>query len=279
MKPSRDVSRLVEIMTALRTPVTGCPWDLEQDFRSIAPYTVEEVYEVVDAIQRDDMENLREELGDLLLQVVYHAQMADERQSFDFADVVEGVTTKMIRRHPHVFGDEKARSAGMAKGAWDRIKQVEKRERAQRRAEMGLADPSQDNGLLDDVPAAMEPLMEALKLQKQASKVGFDWNNPASVLAKIREEVDEVEVEITENDKTALEQELGDLLFVVVNLARHLDIDPGNALRSCNRKFRDRFAYVENNVSRHGQTLEEADLETMEALWVEAKTKSRRGAK
>ena len=225
------------------------------------------------------MENLREELGDLLLQVVYHAQMADERQSFDFADVVEGVTTKMIRRHPHVFGDEKTRSAGMAKGAWDRIKQVEKRERAQRRAEMGLADPSQDNGLLDDVPAAMEPLMEALKLQKQASKVGFDWNNPASVLAKIREEVDEVEVEITENDKTALEQELGDLLFVVVNLARHLDIDPGNALRSCNRKFRDRFAYVENNVSRHGQTLEEADLETMEALWVEAKTKSRRSAK
>ncbi len=274
MKPSRDVARLVEIMTALRTPVTGCPWDLEQDFRSIAPYTIEEVYEVVDAIERDDMENLREELGDLLLQVVYHAQMAAEQKSFDFADVVEGVTTKMIRRHPHVFGDEQARTAGMAKGAWERIKREEKQERAERRAAMGLDQPEEDNGLLDAVPAATEPLMEALKLQQKASKVGFDWNNPASVLDKIREELEEVEAEIAQNNKVELEKELGDLLFVMVNLARHLDIDPGNALRSCNRKFRDRFSYVENNVGRHQMSLEEADLETMEALWVEAKTKT-----
>jgi len=274
MKPSRDVARLVEIMTALRTPVTGCPWDLEQDFRSIAPYTIEEVYEVVDAIERDDMENLREELGDLLLQVVYHAQMAAEQKSFDFADVVEGVTTKMIRRHPHVFGDEQARTAGMAKGAWERIKREEKQERAERRAAMGLDQPEEDNGVLDAVPAATEPLMEALKLQQKASKVGFDWNNPASVLDKIREELEEVEAEIAQNNKAELEKELGDLLFVMVNLARHLDIDPGNALRSCNRKFRDRFSYVENNVGRHQMSLEEADLETMEALWVEAKTKT-----
>ncbi len=274
MKPSRDVARLVEIMTALRTPITGCPWDLEQDFRSIAPYTIEEVYEVVDAIERDDMENLREELGDLLLQVVYHAQMAAEQKSFDFADVVEGVTTKMIRRHPHVFGDEQARTAGMAKGAWERIKREEKQERAERRAAMGLDQPEEDNGLLDAVPAATEPLMEALKLQQKASKVGFDWNNPASVLDKIREELEEVEAEIAQNNKVELEKELGDLLFVMVNLARHLDIDPGNALRSCNRKFRDRFSYVENNVGRHQMSLEEADLETMEALWVEAKTKT-----
>lgn len=274
MKPSRDVARLVEIMTALRTPVTGCPWDLEQDFRSIAPYTIEEVYEVVDAIERDDMENLREELGDLLLQVVYHAQMAAEQKSFDFADVVEGVTTKMIRRHPHVFGDEQARTAGMAKGAWERIKREEKQERAERRAAIGLDQPEEDNGLLDAVPAATEPLMEALKLQQKASKVGFDWNNPASVLDKIREELEEVEAEIAQNNKAELEKELGDLLFVMVNLARHLDIDPGNALRSCNRKFRDRFSYVENNVGRHQMSLEEADLETMEALWVEAKTKT-----
>ncbi|NKB51184.1 MAG: nucleoside triphosphate pyrophosphohydrolase [Rhizobiaceae bacterium] len=272
MNPSRDVSRLVEIMSALRTPVTGCPWDLEQTFRSITPYTIEEVYEVVDAIERNDMENLREELGDLLLQVIYHAQMAQEEEAFDFGDVVETVTTKMIRRHPHVFGGEEARNAGMAKGAWERIKALEKQERAQRRQDMGLEPASENSSLLDDVPAATEPMLEGLKLQQKASKVGFDWNNPHSVLAKIREELEEVESEILDGSPASLEDEIGDVLFAAINLARHLDIDPGNALRRCNRKFRTRFAHIEQTVGDHNETLQSADLDLMEKLWVEAKS-------
>ena len=271
MKPSRDATRLVEIMAALRAPVTGCPWDLEQNFRSITPYTIEEVYEVVDAIERNDMENLREELGDLLLQVVYHSQMAAEEGSFDFADVVETVTTKMIRRHPHVFADETARSAGMAKGAWERIKAVENQERVQRRQDMSLPPTTDQNGLLDQVPAATEPVLEALKLQQKASKVGFDWNDPHSVMSKIREELEEVEAEIEKGGTTDLEGEIGDVMFAVINLARHLEIDSGNALRSCNRKFRTRFAYIEHNIYEHGETMESADMDLMERLWVEAK--------
>ena len=272
MKPSREVSRLVEIMAALRTPVTGCPWDLEQSFRSITPYTIEEVYEVVDAIERHDMENLQEELGDLLLQVIYHAQMADEEKAFDFGDVVQTVTTKMIRRHPHVFGDEEARNAGMAKGAWERIKAVEKQERAQRRLDMGLAPEAEKNSLLDEVPAATEPMLEGLKLQQKASKVGFDWNNPHSVIAKIREELEEVEGEIQNGTQSDLEDEIGDVLFAAINLARHLDVDPGNALRRCNRKFRKRFAHIEENIADHGETMQSAELDLMEQLWSEAKS-------
>ena len=276
MKPSREVSRLVEIMAALRTPVTGCPWDLEQSFRSITPYTIEEVYEVVDAIERHDMENLQEELGDLLLQVIYHAQMADEEKAFDFGDVVQTVTTKMIRRHPHVFGDEEARNAGMAKGAWERIKAVEKQERAQRRLDMGLAPEAEKNSLLDEVPAATEPMLEGLKLQQKASKVGFDWNNPHSVIAKIREELEEVEGEIQNGTQSDLEDEIGDVLFAAINLARHLDVDPGNALRRCNRKFRKRFAHIEENIADHGETMQSADLDLMEQLWSEAKSATKK---
>ncbi|MEE9313106.1 MAG: nucleoside triphosphate pyrophosphohydrolase [Rhizobiaceae bacterium] len=271
MKPDRDVSRLVEIMKALRTPVTGCPWDLEQDFRSITPYTIEEVYEVVDAIERGDMENLQEELGDLLLQVVYHAQMATEENSFDFADVVEGITTKMIRRHPHVFGDEKARTAGMAKGAWDRLKAIEKAERAERRGAMGLSPLGGNNSLLDDVPASMPPMLEAVKLQQKASKVGFDWNDPKAVITKIREELDEFEVELDANDKDKMEAELGDVLFALANLGRHLKIDSEGAVRRTNGKFRRRFGYIENNIETKGETMESANLETLEELWIEAK--------
>ena len=270
MKPSRDVSRLVEIMAALRTPVTGCPWDLEQDFKSIAPYTVEEVYEVVDAIERNDMENLQEELGDLLLQVIYHAQMASEEGAFDFSDVVETITTKMIRRHPHVFGDEKARSSGMAKGAWERIKAEEKLERAERRKAVGLAPQSSGTSLLDDVPAALPALMEAVKLQKKASKVGFDWNDPKAVLSKIREELAELETEIDSSSKEKIKDELGDVLFALANLGRHLDIDPDSATRSTNQKFRKRFAHIEQAL---GDGLASASLEEMEAAWVEAKSK------
>jgi len=269
VEPSRNIDRLIEIMAALRDRETGCPWDIEQDFRSIVPYTIEEVYEIVDAIERDDMDDLREELGDLLLQVIYHTQMASESGNFDFGDVVEAITHKMIRRHPHVFGDEEARSAGMAKGAWERIKAEEKAERSKRRDAMGLLSKPESAGLLDTVPAAMPATIEALKLQQKASKVGFDWNDPKAVIAKLREELDEVEQEIESAESSALEDEIGDLLFTVINLARHFDIDPGSALRRCNGKFRRRFGHVEREL---GDGLAEADLETMEALWVEAKT-------
>ena len=201
MKPSRNISRLIEIMAALRTPETGCPWDLEQNFQSIAPYTIEEAYEVADAIERNDMEDLRLELGDLLLQSVYHARMAEESGQFDFGDVVEGVTEKMIRRHPHVFGDELARSAGMAKGTWERIKAEEKRLKLERKKARGQAPSAVAASLLDDVPGSLPPLMVAVKLQNQASKVGFDWNDPKAVIAKMREELDEVEQEIDRNGR------------------------------------------------------------------------------
>jgi len=273
VKPDRDISRLIEIMAALRNPDGGCPWDIVQDFNSITPYTIEETYEVIDAIERGDMDDLREELGDLLLQVVYHARMAQEDGHFDFGQVVEAITTKMIRRHPHVFGDEKARTAGMAKGAWDRIKAQEKREQAERRAALGLSPKGENNSILDDVPATMPGLMVALKLQQKASKVGFDWNDSKMVAAKIREELAEVEAEIESGNKQSQQEEIGDLLFAVTNLARHLDIDPDQALRQSNQKFRTRFAYIEQNIEAEGETMESADLATMERLWVAAKKK------
>jgi len=272
MTPSRDISRLLEIMAALRTPETGCPWDLEQDFKSIAPYTLEEAYEVADAIQKNDMAELCEELGDLLLQVVYHAQMAHEGGHFAFGDVVDGITRKMIRRHPHVFGDEDARSAGMAKGMWEKIKAAEKAERRERRRELGIPEP-EDKGFLDDVPTAFPALQEAEKLQKQASKVGFDWNDPIPVLDKIREEAQELKDELSapQPDKAKLADELGDTLFALANLARHLDIDPEEALRGTNRKFRSRFAAIERHAAATETTLQDMTLDEMEAAWQRAK--------
>ncbi|WP_150524951.1 nucleoside triphosphate pyrophosphohydrolase [Roseibium sediminis] len=274
MKPSRDVTRLVEIMAALRTPVTGCPWDLEQDFASIIPYTLEEAYEVADAIHKGDMDDLREELGDLLLQVVYHSRMAEEEKSFDFGDVVDGITKKMIRRHPHVFGDEDARSSGMAKGMWEKIKAEEKAERRARREAIGLQTET-NKGFLDEVPSAFPALQEADKLQRKASMVGFDWNDARLVLAKIREEADELEEELsaTEPDKARIEDELGDTLFALANLARHLEIDPEEALRKTNRKFRTRFAAIEDHANKTGTTLEAMTLDEMEAAWQAAKKK------
>ncbi len=276
MKPSRDISRLLEIMAALRTPVTGCPWDLEQDFRTIAPYTIEEAYEVADAIERNDMEDLRLELGDLLLQSVYHAQMASENGAFDFGDVVEGITQKMIRRHPHVFGDEDVSSreysaSGMAKGTWERIKAEEKTEYAQRRAEKGLPPKTQDLSLLADVPNALPALKTSVKLQQKASRVGFDWNDPLAVIEKIHEEISELKDEIRNGDKVSQTDELGDIIFALANLARHLDIDPEAALRGTNAKFRKRFRYIEENISAIGETMESASLEQMEELWKKAK--------
>lgn len=270
MTPSRDIQRLIEIMAALRTPVTGCPWDLEQTSLSIAPYAIEEAHEVVDAIERNDPVDLAEELGDLLLQVVFHARMAEEAGQFDFGTVVEHITRKMIRRHPHVFGDGDARNAGMVKDAWAEIKSQEKAEKRAAKAALGILPPAE--GLLSDVPGSMAELMQAVKLQEKAAKVGFDWNDPKAVIAKIREEVDEIEAEI---DAAApadrIEDELGDVLFAVANLARHLKVDPGAALRRTNTKFRKRFAVIEATLQASGRSFDDASLDEMEAIWQAAK--------
>ncbi|WP_422038520.1 nucleoside triphosphate pyrophosphohydrolase [Roseibium sp.] len=271
MTPSRDIARLIEIMAALRTPITGCPWDLEQSFETIAPYTLEEAYEVADAIAKNDMLDLREELGDLLLQVVYHARMAEEEDHFDFGDVVEGVTKKMIRRHPHVFGDENGEKADHVKGIWERIKAEEKAEKLAERQAHGLSEDK--SRFLDEVPTAFPALQEADKLQRKASKVGFDWNDARLVLDKIREETHELDEELSRStpDKARITDELGDTLFALANLARHLDIDPEEALRRTNRKFRTRFAAIEEHADRNGTTLLAMPLDEMEAAWQAAK--------
>ncbi len=281
MTPSRNVARLVEIMEALRDPKTGCPWDIEQNFATIAPYTVEEAYEVSDAIERDDMVDLREELGDLLLQVVYHAQLAAEQGLFEFGDVVETITRKMVRRHPHVFGDAVARSARSAKGQWEKIKAEEKAERAALRAKRaGDASPSTGaNGVdrprhLDQIPAAFPALTLALKVQKKAADTGFDWDRPEPILEKIDEELGEFAEAIANRDRDASEAELGDLLFSVVNLARFHEIDPELALRRCVRKFRDRFGFIEDQLETTDRSLHSASLDEMEALWAAAKRRS-----
>ena len=274
MQPSRDISRLIEIMAALRTPETGCPWDLEQTFATIAPYTLEEAYEVADAIERDDVANLREELGDLLLQVVFHARMAEEEGRFDFGDVVDAITRKLIRRHPHVFGDARDLSSDEVKALWSRIKAEEKRERAEARRAAGLPAEAA-TGALAGVPLALPALTRALKLQEKAGKVGFDWNDPRAVLAKLREEIDEVEAELDAGDAASVAGEVGDLLFAVANLARHLSVDPEAALRGANAKFERRFAHIESRLGEGGRAPAEATLDEMEALWSEAKQRER----
>lgn len=274
MTPSRDIVRLIEIMAALRTPVTGCPWDLEQDFASIAPYTIEEAYEVADAIARGDMVELKEELGDLLLQAVYHARLAEEAGLFAFPDVVEAVTRKMIRRHPHVFGDVEARSAGVAKDAWNRIKAEEKAERAAARAGEGRPGDVPATSALAGVPATMPGLTRAVKLQEKAGKVGFDWNDPRAVLAKIREEADEIEAVLDGPDEKKRD-EVGDLLFAVANLARHLDVDPERAVAEANAKFTRRFLAIEAALAERGLRPEQSTLPEMDALWDRAKRAER----
>ncbi len=271
MTPSRDINRLLEIMAALRDPKTGCPWDVVQSFETIIPYTIEEAYEVAEAISRNDMVDLSEELGDLLLQVVFHARMAEEAGSFDFGGVVEAITTKMIRRHPHVFGDAEARSSGMAKGMWNKIKAEEKAERLAKRKAVGLATGEVIRHL-DAVPAALPPVLQSVKLQEQAARVGFDWAEPAPILDKIEEECGELREAIEDGGKDRVFEEYGDILFAMMNLGRRLGIDPESALRSTNLKFRRRFAHVEDGLAQAGVALGSADLEAMESLWQSAKT-------
>ena len=270
MTPSRDISRLLEIMAMLRTPGSGCPWDLEQDFATIAPYTIEEAYEVADAIARGDLDDLRDELGDLLLQVVFHARMAEEQHAFAFGDVVEAITRKMIRRHPHVFADSSGRlTPSDVKGAWDRIKAEEKAERAARRP----PEDTSRKSLLASVKAGQPALARAMELQRKASSVGFDWNDPRAVLHKIREEADEIEAALDRGNADELAEETGDLLFALVNLALHVGADPELALRGTNAKFERRFAYIERALEAKGRTMDGASLEEMDALWNEAKGK------
>jgi len=260
-----DISALLQIMAALRTPGSGCPWDLEQTFETIVPYTIEEAYEVADAITRRDLGDLREELGDLLLQVVFHARMAEEQGAFAFGDVVAAIVAKMIRRHPHVFGEKAGRmSPAEVKDSWSRIKAEEKAERAAHRGEAPAS-------LLASVKSGQPVLAHALALQEKASTVGFDWNDPRAVLAKIREEADEIEAALDGGDVKEIAAEAGDLLFAVVNLARHAKVDPDMALRATSAKFERRFAYIEQTLTKRGQALDQATLDEMEALWCEAK--------
>ncbi|MDP9137377.1 MAG: nucleoside triphosphate pyrophosphohydrolase [Pseudomonadota bacterium] len=251
----RSVATLIAIMQALRTPVTGCPWDLEQDFASIAPYTIEEAYEVADAIERKDLAALADELGDLLLQVVYHAQLASEDGAFDFHDVVAGICRKMVRRHPHVFGDDTARSAVAAKGFWEEIKSREN------------AETKRAGGTLGGIPAALPASTRAVKLQAKAARVGFDWPSAGDVLQKIAEEAGELLA--TPEDRR--QEEFGDLLFALANLARHMKIDPEAALRGANAKFERRFAHIESRLAAQGRLPSQSTLAEMDALWDEAK--------
>ena len=262
MQPSRDISRLIEIMAALRNPDGGCPWDLEQDFSSIRHYTIEEAYEVSDAIEREDYDDLREELGDLLLQPIYHAQMASEAGHFDIGDVIFSITQKLIRRHPHVFGEDAAQGAEMAKGRWEAIK-VE--ERAAKAAKKGDTAPS----LLDDVPHVLPALARAEKLTKRAARVGFDWPDFTAVQVKVREELDEVAQAHEVGDQAAVHEEIGDLLFAVANLARQAGVDAEGALRDANFKFTRRFHHVEARCREDGIAPQDAGLERLDGYWNE----------
>ena len=280
----KSLSDLLDVMAALRTPGTGCPWDLAQTFETIAPYTIEEAYEVADAIARANMPDLKDELGDLLLQVVYHARIAEEAGRFAFADVADAITRKMIRRHPHVFGTHEERAAGTAPGFWERIKAEE---RAEKTAERGHAREGQGTrplellakvgatSLLADVPVGLPGLTRAIKLQDKAARVGFDWPDIGPVFAKLSEEIAELEEAVASSDRAKIEGELGDLLFVMANLARHLKIDPEAALRGTNQKFTRRFAYIEAALAADGRNPAQSDLTEMDRLWDEAKAREK----
>lgn len=266
MSETREIARLLDIMAALRTPGTGCPWDLAQTSASIAKYTIEEAYEVADAIARNDLDELRDELGDLLLQVVFHSRMAEETGVFAFRDVVKGLADKLVRRHPHVFGNDGASDPAYVEALWKRIKAEERAAKAKRAWHSA------------DVPVGLPALTRAQKLQEKAAEVGFDWNDPQAVIAKIAEEAREIEAELANGNRKAAAVELGDLLFGLVNLARHLDFDAEESLRGANAKFEARFSAIERGLRARGKTPDEASLEEMEELWNDAKMAENRSA-
>jgi ATP diphosphatase len=257
-----ELRRLLDIMAALRHPETGCPWDREQGFDTIAPYTIEEAYEVADAIARRDFAVLPDELGDLLFQVVYHARMAEEEGRFAFADVARAIADKMVRRHPHVFGEAAARDAAAQTAAWDEQKRAERAARA-------------ETGTLAGIPLALPALTRAEKLTRRAARVGFDWPDAAAVLDKLEEEAAELRAELPHADSTRLRDEVGDLLFVLANLARKLSLDPEECLRAANQKFGRRFGAVEAALAKEGRTPADATLEEMEAAWQAVKAGER----
>jgi tetrapyrrole methylase family protein/MazG family protein/ATP diphosphatase len=264
--PSSDLpplQRLLEIMARLRDPDGGCPWDKEQTFATIAPYTVEEAYEVADAIERNDLKDLKEELGDLLFQVVFHSRMAEEQGAFDFDAVAAAMVDKMVRRHPHVFAGETYADLDEQVAAWDAIKAAERAGKAR-------------HSILDDVPPGLPAMTRAVKLTKRAARVGFDWPSTDEVMAKLREELEELQHEIDVNDLPKARAELGDLLFVVANLARKLDVDPEDALRACNAKFERRFHHIEKALAERGKSPDQSDLAEMDGLWDEAKALERK---
>jgi tetrapyrrole methylase family protein/MazG family protein/ATP diphosphatase len=259
------IERLLAIMARLRDPSNGCPWDVEQTFATIAPYTVEEAYEVADAIERGDLADLKDELGDLLFQVVFHARMAEEAGAFDFGDVARAINDKMVRRHPHVFAEETYASLAHQKEGWEQMKAAER------------AGKGRTASLLDDVPTGLPALTRAVKLSKRAAQVGFVWPAVENVLAKLAEEVGELEVEIAAGDLEKARQELGDVLFVVANIARTLEIDPEDALRYTNAKFSRRFRWIEARLAERGKRPDQSDLAEMDALWEEVKAAERAG--
>lgn len=265
--PKKPLERLLAVMAWLRDRRHGCPWDIDQTFRTIAPYTIEEAYEVADAIERDDMTGLKEELGDLLLQVVYHAQMAREIGAFGFDDVAAAIADKMIDRHPHVFGDLTIVDAEAQTVSWEARKAAERARKA---------NGSEPAGALDGVARALPALLRAEKIQKRAARVGFDWTSIGPVIEKIEEELGELRAELDagKTDPARITDELGDVLFAVANLARHCRVDPEAALRSTNDKFEKRFRYVERELARQGRKPAQATLDEMEALWQDAKTKT-----
>ena len=267
LSPARGIERLKEIMARLRAPDGGCPWDLEQNFATIAPYTIEEAYEVADAIEREDAEDLKDELGDLLFQVVYHAQMAAEVHQFTFDDVVEVICDKMVRRHPHVFGEAEIADAEAQTAAWESHKANER----------AAADDDGAASVLDGVAKGYPALLRALKLQNRAVRVGFDWPEAGGALAKLKEEIGELEREMENGEAAALQDEFADVLFSLVNLARKLEIEPEAALRQGNSKFERRFRWIEERLSAGGRAIEDASLAEMESLWQEAKSRETNG--
>lgn len=254
------IEKLLDVMAQLRDKETGCPWDVEQDFRSIAPYTVEEAYEVADAIERQDMSDLKDELGDLLLQVVFHARMAEELGLFDFDEVAAGIHGKMIRRHPHVFGSESERASGATEGSWEKIKASERA-------------GSEDESCLAGIAHALPALKRAQKLGKRASRVGFDWPDREGVREKIHEELGELEAAVGTRASDDIEEEFGDVLFAIVNMARHLDVDPEKALTGANYKFERRFRDMEADIESSGKRFRDFNLETLDKFWRKAKTR------